>query len=402
MSAKVPTIGRCFHGIRASELTFAVPHPFLSQFLRPSLRLFMPSAIRPPSAKRLLHRLQWADLDVAYLRRLVEIARDEDLAGLGLRRRPRRTGDLSTASVAGARRQSTAVLVAREPLVACGLGLVPLVLTAYGGRVTARFRVSDGAAVSAGGILAVLLGDPRVLLAAERILLNFLQRLSGIATHTRRHVVALGRGHTRLLDTRKTTPGYRALEKYAVACGGGWNHRLGLFDRVMLKDNHLALLGFAGRPGAHLPADGGVSGIGDRPLLPGARPRAGCPCHAAGQQSARQTPPTIATRAGRLAAAVIAARRNAPGLPVEIEVDHPGQIPAALSAGADIVLLDNFTVPELRRAVARIGRRALTEASGGITLRTLPHLRGLGLDFVSAGALVHHSVWADIGLDWQS
>jgi nicotinate-nucleotide pyrophosphorylase (carboxylating) len=324
----------------------------------------MPSASRPPSAERLIQRLQWDDLDVAYLRRLVEIARDEDLAGLGLRRRPARTGDLSTASVSGPPRHCAAALVAREPLVVCGLGLVPLVLAVYGGRVAAQFRVRDGAAVSPGGVLATLEGDPRVLLAAERILLNFLQRLSGIATQTRRHAVALGSGRTRLLDTRKTTPGYRMLEKYAVACGGGWNHRLGLFDRVMLKDNHLALLGFSGK-----------------------------------NDQADASP--ASANAGRLAAAVIAARRTAPGSPVEIEVDRLDQIPAALSAGADVILLDNFTVPQLRRAVTRIGARAFTEASGGVTLPRLRHLRGLGLDFVSCGALVHHSVWADIGLDWR-
>ena len=323
----------------------------------------MPSAPRIQSSEELTRRLRWADLDSVYLRRLVEIARDEDLAGLGLRRKPRQSGDRSTACVSGAARAGTAVLVAREPLIACGLGLVPLVLTAYGGLVAAKFGVRDGAPVPAGKVLATLHGDPRVLLAAERILLNFLQRLSGIATHTRRYVAALGPGRTRLLDTRKTTPGYRALEKYAVACGGAWNHRLGLFDRVMLKDNHLALLGFAGRQ-------------------PHAKARS-------------------ADRDGRLAAAVVAARRAAPGLPVEIEVDHPDQILTALSAGADVVLLDNFTVPQLRRAVARIGNRAFTEASGGITLRTLRHLRGLGLDFVSTGALVHHSVWTDIGLDWR-
>jgi nicotinate-nucleotide pyrophosphorylase (carboxylating) len=155
------------------------------------------------------------------------------------------------------------------------------------------------------------------------------------------------------------------LEKYAVACGGGWNHRLGLFDRVMLKDNHLALLGFSGK---NVPNDASPAAAG----------------------------------AGRLAAAVIAARRTGPGLPVEIEVDSLDQIPAAVSAGADVILLDNFTVPQLRRAVARIGAQAFTEASGGVTLRTLKRLRGLGLDFVSTGALVHHSVWTDIGLDWRT
>jgi nicotinate-nucleotide pyrophosphorylase (carboxylating) len=135
-----------------------------------------------------------------------------------------------------------------------------------------------------------------------------------------------------------------------VACGGGWNHRLGLFDRVMLKDNHLALLGSS----------------------------------------------------GGLAAAVAAAKRAAPELPVEIEVDSLAQIPSALAAGADVLLLDNFTPVQLRRAVTLIGGRTFTEASGGITLKKLPQLAGLGLDFISTGALVHHSVWADIGLDWKT
>jgi nicotinate-nucleotide pyrophosphorylase (carboxylating) len=328
----------------------------------------MPSASRSPSVEKLIQRLQWDDLDVAYLRRLAEAARDEDLAGLGLRRPPLRTGDLSTASVPGAPQQAGAALVAREPLIACGLRLVPLILTAFGGRVTAQFNARDGEAVPAGGVLATLHGDPRILLAAERTMLNFLQRLAGIATNTRRHVVALGSGPTRLLDTRKTTPGHRMLEKYAVACGGGWNHRLGLFDRVMLKDNHLAFLS-AGR---------------------------------AQNRQARSPAARLRNFSVALTAAVMAARRRAPEVPVEIEVDHLSQILAALSAGADVILLDNFALPQLRRAIAQINGRAFTEASGGVTLRTLPRLRSLGLDFVSTGALVHHSVWADIGLDWRS
>ncbi|HUL53892.1 MAG TPA: nicotinate-nucleotide diphosphorylase [Opitutaceae bacterium] len=329
----------------------------------------MPPAPRLLSADQLIRRLRWDDLDLAHLRRLVEMARDEDLAGLGLRRRPARIGDLSTASVPGAPRQGAAALVAREPLVVCGLAFVSLVLSAFGGGVATQLGARDGAPVPAGGLLATLHGEPGVLLAAERTILNFLQRLSGIATHTRRHVAALGRSRTRLLDTRKTTPGYRMLEKYAVACGGGWNHRLGLFDRVMLKDNHLSLLGLGA------PAEPGSP----RKREPGTRDRL----------------------AARLAAAVAEARRRAPGLPVEIEVDDPGQIPAVLSAGVDVILLDNFSVPQLRRAVARIGGRAFTEASGGITLQNLPRLARLGLDFVSTGALVHHSVWVDIGLDWR-
>jgi len=197
--------------------------------------------------------------------------------------------------------------------------------------------------------LATLTGDPRTLLSAERVLLNFLQRLSGVATTTARHVAALGPGPTRLLDTRKTTPGYRMLEKYAVACGGAWNHRLGLFDRVMLKDNHLALLGSA----------------------------------------------------DDLAAAITRAKNAAPDLPVEVEIDRLDQLPPVLAAGADIILLDNLSPARLRPALALIAGRAITEASGGITLKTLPRYANLGLDFVSTGALVHQAPWADIGLDWE-
>jgi nicotinate-nucleotide pyrophosphorylase (carboxylating) len=347
-------------------MAFAQPWAIGLNFrrLHPPPARFMPSVPRLPSVEQLIQRLPWDDLDPAYLRRLVEAARDEDLAGLGLRRRPGRPGDVSTLSLPGLPRQGVAVLVAREPLVVCGLRLAPLVLTAFGGRAAAQFSARDGARVAAGRVLATLHGDPRVLLAAERTLLNFLQRLSGIATTTGRHVAALGSGRTRLLDTRKTTPGQRMLEKYAVACGGGWNHRLGLFDRVMLKDNHLALLG----------------------------------CAAHSERTSNKEP---ATRWAALAAAVAAARRTAPGLPVEIEVDHPDQIPAALAAGADVLLFDNFSVPQLRRAVALVGGRAFTEASGGLTRQALPRLAGLGLDFVSTGALVHHSVWVDIGLDWR-
>lgn len=305
---------------------------------------------KPAALERLLLRLTWEDLDRAHLRRLVELARDEDLAGLGLSAKPARTGDRSTAALATTPRLGRAHLVARTPLVVCGLPLLPLILSAYGSRATVQPGLRDGARAAPGDILATLEGDPRILLAAERVALNFLQRLSGVATTTAAHVAALGPGRTRLLDTRKTTPAYRMLEKYAVACGGAWNHRLGLFDRVMLKDNHLALLGS--------PDD--------------------------------------------LAAAVARAKKSSPDLPVEVEIDRLDQLPPVLSAGADIILLDNLPPAKIKKAVALVAGRAFTEASGGITLKTLPRLAGLGLDFVSTGALVHQSVWADIGLDWQA
>ncbi|HEU5080278.1 MAG TPA: carboxylating nicotinate-nucleotide diphosphorylase [Opitutaceae bacterium] len=309
----------------------------------------MPSPSRTELAEALIKRLTFDDLDLSYLRRLIEIARDEDLAGLGLRQKPASPGDHSTGSLAKTPRQGTADLVAREPMIAAGLPLISLILSVYGGNASVQLRAKDGRALEKGDVLATLSGDPRTLLTAERIILNFLQHLSGVATQTRRYANALGKSRTRLLDIRKTTPGYRMLEKYAVACGGGWNHRLGLFDRVMLKDNHLALLG---------------------------------------------------VNAG-LADAIVAARKNAPNLPVEVEVDRLEQIPPVLDAGADVILLDNFTPADLRKAVKLIAGRAFTEASGGITLKTLPKLADLGLDFASTGALVHQSVWVDIGLDWR-
>lgn len=298
----------------------------------------------------LLHRLTWDELDRTHLRRLVEMARDEDLGGLGLVARPAKPGDHSTGSMAATPRMAEARLVARQDITLCGLPLVSLILSVYGPQCQVQPHTRDGARLGRGDVLATLSGDPRTLLSAERVVLNFLQRLSGIATLTGRYVTALGKGRTRLLDTRKTTPGYRMLEKYAVACGGGWNHRLGLFDRVMLKDNHLALLG------------------SDR----------------------------------NLATAIQRARTHAPDLPVEVEVDRLDQIPPVLKAGADVILLDNFTPGELGEAGALIGGQALTEASGGITLERLPELAPLGLDFISTGALVHQSTWVDIGLDWGS
>jgi nicotinate-nucleotide pyrophosphorylase (carboxylating) len=172
-----------------------------------------------------------------------------------------------------------------------------------------------------------------------------------MASTTRQYVEAMGTTSTRLLDTRKTTPGFRVLEKYAVACGGGFNHRIGLFDRVMLKDNHLA-------------AD-----------------------HA-GQGEA-------------LTRLVSSTRAKWPDMVIELEVDRVDQIPPALDAGVDIFLLDNFSGEDLSEAIRLVGDKAATEASGGITLDLLPELATLGLDFISTGATIHQSTWKDIGLDWR-
>ena len=303
------------------------------------------------SQDSLLYKLCWEDLDSEYLRQLIGLAKIEDLAGAGLAKRPTRLGDVTTAmmpeGVIG-----EAQITAREPMVVCGLGIIQAVLNAYGEGCSFTATSQDQAVLRAGDSLGIIHGPSKTLLQAERIILNFLQHLCGIASETAGYVAALSGGDTALLDTRKTLPGYRTLQKYAFACGGGYNHRIGLFDRVMLKDNHLAVAG------------------------------------ATGELKLYETVSLALATCGEL--------------PVEVEVDQIEQITPALDAGADIILLDNFTVEALKEAIDLIDGRARTEASGGIRQASLQQLSVLGLDFISTGAPVHQSRWKDIGLDWQT
>ncbi len=306
----------------------------------------------PDQTEKLVYRLPWSALDKNYLRQLIRAARDEDLAGLGLATPPAIAGDATTALTPGADKPATARLVARRDCVICGLPLLPEILAAYAGtdcKITTR--VADGAHVARGQTVAEIKGPAGIILTAERVLLNFLQKLTGIATLTNTYAEKLAGTRTKLLDTRKTTPGWRMLEKYAVATGGGRNHRLGLFDRVMLKDNHLA----------------------------------------AGHAAAGE----------RLAALVRKARSERPDLLVECETDSLEQIAPVLDAGADVILLDNFSPENLKSALAQIADKAWTEASGGITLENIAALAALGPDFISTGALTHQATWTDIGLDWE-
>jgi nicotinate-nucleotide pyrophosphorylase (carboxylating) len=303
----------------------------------------------PGQTDRLIRRLRWDELDRSWLLRFAEFAREEDLSGLGLAERPLRTGDPSAALLVGAAR-ARARIVARRPMVLAGLGLLDVVFAAYGGSSHAKPLAYDGQFVPAGTAVAEVEGPAAELLSAERILLNFLQRLCGVATHTREHVLALGSSPTKLLDTRKTTPGFRMLEKYAVGQGGGYNHRLGLFDRIMVKDNHLAASG--------------------------------------------------ATAGERITKMVLRARESRPDLLVEVEVDRLDQIRPVLQAGADIILLDNFSVADLREAIPQLRGLAWSEVSGGVSLESLPLIGALAPDFVSSGALTHAAPWCDLGLDW--
>lgn len=301
------------------------------------------------SKDTLSQRIAWDDLDKNYIQTLISQALEEDLKGKGLKQVTHAPGDPSSEifsnSIIG-----HAQLLAREDCVISGLPLIPLVLGVYGTDCSFQTDLIDGAWVHKGTTIGTLEGSAHTLLKAERIILNFIQYLSGIATLTHQYSKRLHPSKTRLLDTRKTIPVYRMLSKYAFACGGGYNHRFGLFDRVMLKDNHLAIFS--------------------------------------------------SSKAMHLKSAVEQIRTRHPDLPIEVEVDHLEQIPIALEAKVDCILLDNFTIKELTKAIELIGDKACTEASGGIALNHLEDLKSLGLDFISTGAPIHQSQWIDIGLDW--
>lgn len=300
--------------------------------------------------QRLIRRLSWQEIDKNWLIKLAQEAREEDLNGLGLVEPVARPGDPS-AALFSRNEKAHAALVARQNMTLAGLAMIPIILETYGIAGGVQFKCHDGQEISAGTVIAEMNGLTQNLLSAERVILNFVQKLSGVASLTHHYVVAMGTTSTKLLDTRKTTPGFRALEKYAVGQGGGYNHRMGLYDRIMIKDNHLA----AG----------------------------------------------AATQAERLMDYVTRARQSRPDLLVEVEVDSLNQIEPVLSAGADIILLDNFSLPQLSVALPQIRGRAWTEVSGGVNLKTLPQIAALAPDFISVGALTHSAAWSDIGLDWK-
>ena len=277
-------------------------------------------------------------------RKLIELALAEDLGP---------SGDRTSLATISASVRATAAFVARSPGVVAGLPVAAMVCRAVDPALVFAEVVADCSAVERGTRIATVSGPLRSILAAERVALNFLQRLSGVATLTRKFVDAAAGHRAKILDTRKTTPGWRRLEKYAVRCGGGTNHRMGLYDGILIKDNHLAGLG------------------------------------------------------GDLRKAVEAARAypgNA-GLPVEVEVETLEQLEVALAVRADIVLLDNMTLEQQRAAVARrdaIAPGVLLEASGGVNLSTVRDIAATGVDRISVGALTHSAPALDIALDYLS
>lgn len=278
--------------------------------------------------------MQPSPLDPESYRDIVRRSLDEDLGA---------AGDITTDATVPAGARARGVFLVKADCVLAGLevALESFRILEPGVRVSVKKR--DGERCAAGDVVAEVVGTARTLLIGERTALNFLQRLSGIATRASRFVEAAG-GRIVILDTRKTTPTLRALEKYAVRAGGAANHRFGLFDAVLIKDNHIRL-------------------------------------------------------AGGVAPAVANARAHQPSLAVEVEAERLDQVDEALAAGADVILVDNMATADIREAVRRARGRAKIEISGGVTLERLPELAATGADYVSAGALTHSAPAVDISFE---
>jgi nicotinate-nucleotide pyrophosphorylase (carboxylating) len=273
-------------------------------------------------------------LDPGDYRDVVQRALDEDLGG---------ARDVTTDATVPAIARARGAFIANADCVIAGLDVAFECFRTLDAAVQVVARKGDAERCRAGETIGEVAGSARTLLVGERTALNFLQRLSGIATLASRYVHAAG-GRITVLDTRKTTPTLRTLEKYAVRAGGATNHRFGLFDAILIKDNHVALAG----------------GVG---------------------------------------AAVAKARALRPGLTIEVEADTLAQVDEALAAGADTILVDNMSTPDICRAVRRSGGRAKIEISGGVTLDRIPELAATGADYVSAGALTHSAPAIDISFD---
>ncbi|HEX9484120.1 MAG TPA: carboxylating nicotinate-nucleotide diphosphorylase [Gemmatimonadaceae bacterium] len=272
------------------------------------------------------------------LHALVKSALDEDGA----------FNDLTTIATVVSERHARGRLVARQTGVLCGVALGLEAFRTLDPKVTIRVDQEDGAVLEPGDSVLYLSGHARALLAAERVALNFMQRLSGVASLTARYVDAVRGTRAKILDTRKTTPGWRLLEKYAVRAGGGTNHRLNLSSAVLIKDNHLASV------------DGDV------------------------------------------ALAVRRARDLAPrGTRVEVECDSTRQVQAALEAGADIIMLDNMSLDQMRESVGVVAGRATVEASGGVNFDTVRAIAETGVDWISVGALTHSAPALDLSVDFE-
>jgi nicotinate-nucleotide pyrophosphorylase (carboxylating) len=280
-------------------------------------------------------------LSASEIRAAVRLALAEDIGG----------GDATTLATVPANATAKAIMRAREPLVVAGIGFAETAFRELSPKIKIEKLSRDGQRITAGKTLLKISGPARAILTAERVALNFVQRLSGVATLTSQFVEAIRGTNAKILDTRKTTPGWRRFEKYAVACGGGTNHRIGLFDMILIKDNHLAAL--------------------------------------------RNEKPNA------IAAAIARAREKFPMLEIEVEADTLKQVEQAVNARTDFILFDNMDFKQLRQAVKIVSGRAKTEASGGVNLQTVRAIAKTGVDFISVGALTHSARAVDIGLDFE-
>jgi len=281
-------------------------------------------------------------LNAPGVRELIQLSLDEDLGPIGR--------DVTSDALVPPEETAEAHLVAREACRLAGVAVAAEVFRKVNPAIECEVRLPDASAAGKGAVVLVIKGSAQSILTAERTALNFIQRMSGVATVTSEYTKAAGNPDVMLLDTRKTTPGHRALEKYAVLCGGGTNHRIGLYDAVLIKDNHLA--SWKKKHG---------TGVG---------------------------------------AAVAAARAKYPDLKIEVEVDTVEQLKEALTTRPDWVLLDNMPPPVLRECVAMCKGICRTEASGGINLDTIFDIAQTGVDAISVGALTHSAPSIDLALDF--
>ena len=297
-------------------------------------------------------QLEWDSKVRADCRAIARLAQEEDLQG---------QQDWTSVALVPPERRGAAAIVSRKPGIVSGMLAVEIVIEEFSADLTVEAMVSDGDEIAEGTTLATLSGSVRDLLTAERTVLNILGRMMGIATLAARYKQEIAGNSARIYDTRKTTPGWRRLEKYAVRCGGGCNHRTGLFDAILIKDNHLAQAGLGSSPG-----------------------------DAVRQARAYLSEnPAVATTESHL---------------IEVEVDRLDQLADVLPAAPDIVLLDNMSPEDLSRAVQLRNEQAPgveLEASGGVNLDSVAAIAQTGVDRISVGALTHSAICLDVGLDWQ-
>ena len=296
---------------------------------------------QPTALKDFKIRLSWQDIDLTKISPLLKICVSEDVKNVG---------DI-TSEVCQIKDSGVASLVSREEMVVCGLPLIPLIIEEFNiSSLQVENIKIDGEKIPAKNTLAFLHGKQKDILLVERTILNFVQKLSGIATLTNQYSSILDKYDVGLLDTRKTTPGHRVLEKYATICGGGYNHRMNLSDRILIKDNHFA----------------------------------------SNKINSLQGFSSFLKKCVQKSNAEI----------IEVEIDQIEFLEPAIEAGVDAILLDNFTPQDVEKAVMLNNNRVVLEASGGIDIYTLECFAEAQPHFISTGAPIHQSRWIDIGLDW--